>query len=165
MKFLLVFMLTTVFTVGTSCTENPGPQGPAGPKGPTGVTGLQGKPGADGQKGSLGQQGAQGLQGPAGQLPSETELLALINKVIAGRSQSPDANANVGGLQAPNTNGNAEVAKANNVLLFVVDDLGWADLSNYARGKECYLAHRLGHRVGKMGGGPDAVDNNGDTCE
>ena len=45
------------------------------------------------------------------------------------------------------------------------DDLGWGDLSNYARGKECYLAHRLGHRVGKMGGGPDAVDNNGDTCE
>ena len=128
MKFLLVFMLTTVFTVGTSCTENPGPQGPAGPKGPTGVTGLQGKPGADGPKGSPGQQGAQGIQGPAGQLPSETELLALINKVIAGRSQSPDANANVGGLQAPKTNGNAEVAKANNVLLFVVDDLGWGDV-------------------------------------
>ena len=45
------------------------------------------------------------------------------------------------------------------------DDLGWGDLSNYARGKECYLAYKLGHTVGKMGGGPDALDTYGDIAE
>jgi hypothetical protein len=45
------------------------------------------------------------------------------------------------------------------------DDLGWGDLSNYARGKECYMAYMLGHTVGKMGGGPDAVDKSGNICE
>ena len=122
MKILFLLLMTIIFIFGASCTENLGSPGPSGPKGSAGVAGPQGErgpfgeQGSSGQRGSPGQQGDQGIQGPAGQLPSEAELLVLINKVIAGRPQAPDAN------------GNATVAKANNVLFFVVDDLGWGDV-------------------------------------
>ena len=45
------------------------------------------------------------------------------------------------------------------------DELRWGDLSNYARGKECYLAYKLGQTVGKVGGGPDAIDKDNNICE
>jgi len=111
MKLLLFCLVTTVFIVGTSCTENRGPQGPAGSKGPTGVTGPQGEPGAEGQRGSRGPQGIQGTQGDPGiqgQPLSEAELLKLINKVIGGKPRAPSGNENIGESPAHSTNGNSE---------------------------------------------------------
>ena len=119
---LCLFLMAVIVIIGASCTGNLGSQGPVGPKGWAGVAGPQGKQGPSGdegpsgQRGFPGQQGVQGIQGLAGQLPSEAELLVLINQVLSGKSQPSG------------TTGNLTVTKANNVLFFVVDDLGWGDV-------------------------------------
>jgi arylsulfatase B len=125
MKILLVHLITALFIFSASCTGDSGAQRSAGPQG---ELGPQGEHGPSGHRGSPGQQGAQGIQGPAGKLPSEAELLVLINNAIAGRSQTPDINANAGGAQTPSSKGKTVPVKANNVLFFVVDDLGWGDV-------------------------------------
>ena len=122
MKVLFLLCMTTLFMCGASCTGALGAQGPSGPQGQQGFRGelgLQGEQGASGQRGSLGQQGVQGIQGMAGQpgaLPSEAELLKLIEEVKTERTLGT------------NTDPTVQVAKANNVLFFVVDDLGWGDV-------------------------------------
>ena len=108
--------MTTLFMCGVACAGAPGAQGPSGPQG---QQGPQGDQGASGQQGSPGQQGVQGIQGMAGQpgvLPSEAEILRLIEEVKTERPLGT------------NTDGTVQVAEANNVLFFVVDDLGWGDV-------------------------------------
>ncbi len=45
------------------------------------------------------------------------------------------------------------------------NDCGWGDPFSYSRGKEIYMAVKLGHQVAPKLAGPDAYDNNGDPLE
>jgi len=90
-----------------ACTSSPGPQGPPpseetlmvlidqaiseritelrGPQGPVGTNGPQGQRGPTGYigpQGNKGPQGFPGVSGPPGPMPSENQLVAVVEKVI-----------------------------------------------------------------------------------
>lgn len=86
-----------------ACAGPAGPQGPAGSAGPTGIAGqagsagLAGSAGPAGPRGGTGETGPAGPAGPAGKV-SEPELLALIEKVLAGSAATVENIAHGGRL-------------------------------------------------------------------